>query len=117
MLTMFLYQNGYAYNNFDDLLINYLNYLLILIICTWDKFYYIIKNKGNDSECYFNSKIQNECIIHKSYTCGCCRIKLDKEKIEKYINFYIFCSKIVVISNGKIKFIGKKSKNTMKFVI
>jgi len=111
-----VYKTGYKYNNFN-LTFNGICYLLIFILYTWDKFYYIINNKGNKSTYYFNSKIQKECSIHKSYACKCNRINFNEEMIENYINFYKYCSKIVTISNGRIKFVGKKSKNNMKFVI
>jgi len=75
-------------------------------------------NKGNDTKYYFNSIITEKCLQHNSYTCGCSKGEEGEEDVvNNYINFYKFCSKIILFSDGKIQYVNKTNKNTMKFII
>jgi len=89
----------------------------MIILIVWDKVYYISTNKGNDAKYYFRSVNSDECLIHKSYICECVKSKNETCVVEKYINLYKYCSKIFMLSNGKIVYISKNSKNPMKFTI
>jgi len=80
-----------------------------------DKFYYIIKKKGNNPEFYFYSLKLEECPMHKTYFCGCVKNKSEREVIQKYIYLYKYTSQIITFTNGKIKYIKKKTKDSNRF--
>lgn len=87
--------------------------MAIFILLSWDNIYYIITSKGDDVFSYFKVKKYKRCVLHNSYKCDCKKelIRQDLEPIiENYIQFYKFCSSIVTISDGKIKYIKMKSK-------
>ncbi|ORX44484.1 hypothetical protein BCR36DRAFT_359576 [Piromyces finnis] len=114
-----LNKNGFAYNLFNNI-INEICYLIMLILYSWDKVYYISKNKGNMPKYYFYHVKRSLCNIHCSYLCECNRnnaVYYNEDEVEKYINFYKYCSVIIVFSNGKFKYIQKKNKNSLKFSI
>jgi len=104
------------YNCFNNI-VNSICYLTILFIFSWDKIYYIIKGKGDNPESYFYSLKLEECPLHKSYFCGCIKTKSELEVIKKYISFYKYSSQIFVIYNGKVKFIRRNNKTTVRFII
>ena len=84
-----------------------------------DKIYYIIKKKGDDYYSFFIYPKKELCIIHHSYTCGCVlKKKSNKDtsdkNIEEFINFYLFCSDVIIFHNGRIKF--NTIKNKLKFL-
>jgi len=91
--------------------------MVILVLYSWNKIYYIIRKKGNDPNNYFYSLKINKCCIHNSYTCDCNKTDCEKEIIDKYINLYKYCSNIIIYSNGKLRFIKKQSKNQLIFTI
>jgi len=91
-----------------NILLNMIGYMIIFIALSWDKIYYTITNQGNDCSKYFIWKMKEQCIIHKSYTCGCHLedSKMNNENkitMEKYIFFYKYCSRLFVIVDGKVK--------------
>ncbi|KAL6625859.1 hypothetical protein U3516DRAFT_794237 [Neocallimastix sp. 'constans'] len=116
-INLFLISNNYLVFNLFTINISQINYLLMIILIVWDKVYYISTNKGNDAKYYFRSVNSDECLIHKSYICECVKSKNETCVVEKYINLYKYCSKIFMLSNGKIVYISKNSKNPMKFTI
>jgi len=89
----------------------------ILIFCYWDKFYYVLKGKGNDYETFFYFLRNEECPIHKSLVCKCNKIKVENVEVQKYIDFYRYNSKLFSVLDGKITYIKKESKNSLKFSI
>ncbi|ORX65789.1 hypothetical protein BCR32DRAFT_250582 [Anaeromyces robustus] len=111
-----LYDDNYSYNLFNTL-INSLCYSFILILFVWDKIYFISQKEGNNVDKYFYSLKCEECLIHKSYLCGCNKSNSEYDVIEKYINFYKYCSQIIVYSSGKLMYIRMESKNQLKFTI
>jgi len=74
--------------------------------------YYIFKKKGDDPKNYIIFKINEKCIIHNSYSCGCKKEKLkyDSNFISKYIEIYKLCSKIIDFSTGGIRLLKSSSK-------
>jgi len=113
-----MYDNTSKYILFNYI-INGICYLLILSFFIWDKIYYTSIHKTNDPTVYFITN--NEKNINKSKKIDT-DTDIDNEKrsnmlILNYINFYKFCSQIVMFNDGDFKFIGKRNKNTLKFVI
>jgi len=96
-----------------DTYLNYICYLIIFTLLSWDNIYYIVIDKGNDVFAYFKVKKYKKCSSHNSYKC-ICKKELTHQNIESivknYIQFYKFCSDIFTVSNGKIEFINIKSK-------
>ncbi|ORX56013.1 hypothetical protein BCR36DRAFT_175699 [Piromyces finnis] len=95
-----------------ETLLNTICYIIVFLFFSWDKLYYIIK-KEKKIENYFIYKNYEMCSLHKSLTCGC---QLEKKNnnvipvIEKYIDFYKFCSAIVEKKNGKTRLVRVESK-------
>ncbi|ORX82768.1 hypothetical protein BCR32DRAFT_292411 [Anaeromyces robustus] len=94
---------------------NGLCYFLIILIYMWDKVYYIMKGLGSDPEYYFNSLKRGECMLHRSYFCGCVKSQSDYETIIRYLNFYKTSSQIIVFSKKGLKYISTKSKGQLKY--
>jgi len=88
-----------------------------MILFIWDKIFYVMKEKGNEPECYFYSVKQEMCLLHKSIFCNCKRNQKEIEVINKYIDLYNYCSQIFVHTNEGYKYISKEHKNQLKFVI
>jgi len=88
----------------------------MLILCIWDKLYYISLGKGNNPDSYFVT-INEECPIHKSNICKCMNSKNDLYLVEQYINLYKYSKKIFIFENGKIVYLNSRSKNQFKFSI
>ncbi|ORX47898.1 hypothetical protein BCR36DRAFT_405219 [Piromyces finnis] len=103
---------------FFNYVFNSICYVFIFIMLSWDKLYYIIKSDGNNVYNYFNSTQYEQCFVHKSFTCNCKKKTIDGEieTMKNYIEFYNYCSNIIVISDGHIHYINKKRKSTMKFI-
>jgi len=91
--------------------------VFILIICYWDKFYYILKGDGNNYENYFYFLKNGECPIHKNRGCHCQKFRVKNVEIQKYIGFYRYSSQLINFSNGKLKFVKKRNKNSLRFTI
>ncbi|ORX45341.1 hypothetical protein BCR36DRAFT_358228, partial [Piromyces finnis] len=73
-----------------DYVSNTIAYLVIFIMFSWDKIYYISIKEGNNTNVYFLFKRYKKCLIHHSYKCGC--ILNEKEcnhtlVINKYLLF------------------------------
>lgn len=102
----------YARVKFETYL-NSICYIIVFLLFSWDKFYYILKKESNNAINYFVLKNFEICPLHNSYNCGC---QLENKKdetipvIQKYIDFYKFCSAIVEVQDKKIKLVRKKSK-------
>jgi len=81
----------------------------------WDKIYYTSIHKTNNPRDYFITELNEK----NSYGSKEDISKTDKnlDTIINYINFYKFCSKIIILSDGDLKLIKKQNKNTLKFVI
>ncbi|KAL6596852.1 hypothetical protein U3516DRAFT_671521 [Neocallimastix sp. 'constans'] len=83
-------------------ILNSICYIIIFILFSWDKIYFIIKKDGNNPLNYFIYIKHKECNIHHSCNCGC-NTNLSKEdyrmNVEKYINIYKICSKIFIKFN------------------
>ena len=90
-------------------------YIFILFFLSWDKIYYIVKGEGDDFNNYFNSTKYEMCPIHNTAMCGCAKKNGASDVIEKYISFYKRCSTIIEISDGKIRYVGKSSKDSLNF--
>ncbi|ORX47929.1 hypothetical protein BCR36DRAFT_294518, partial [Piromyces finnis] len=105
--------NAYKFNLFNQIL-NGICYLTIIILFSWDKIYYIITKKGNNSEYYFYSlKMDDFPSLQKLYYCG--YTKNEREVIKRYIDFYKYTSQIIKITNGRVKYIKKRNKNSYRF--
>jgi len=81
-------------------------YIVIFILFSWDKIYYIIRKEGNNTNVYFHIKHYEKCIIHDSYKCGC--VLLEKKRnqstiVNKYLHFYKYCTKLFDTKHKKIK--------------
>jgi len=57
------------------------------------------------------------CTRHKSYSCDCKPNYEELKLIAKYIELYIFCSKIIINSGGSFKQIQKQKQDLLKFSI
>ncbi|ORX57718.1 hypothetical protein BCR36DRAFT_134027 [Piromyces finnis] len=77
------------------------------------KYIFIKKDLCNDSRSYFIYPTNEFCYQHFSYLCGCDR-KLSNVEIahnnKQFIKSYKYCSKIIEISDGHIKFITNAEK-------
>jgi len=85
----------------------------MFISFSWDKFYYIIKNEGDDNKKYFIILDSKKCPTHDSYSCGCTSKRINNEIeliVNNYINSYKRCSDLFQINNGKIKYLNHNSK-------
>jgi len=83
-----------------DVTLNMIAYLVIFILFSWDKIYYILRKEGN------NIKHYEKCILHDSYKCGC--VLLEKKRnqstiVSKYLQFYKYSTKLLDPKNKKIK--------------
>jgi len=92
---------------------------MIFILFSMDNIYYIIKKKGDDYYSFFIYPNKKLCVLHHSSTCGCMLEKNNDENIsdkniEEFLNFYLFCSDVIIIYKGRIKFITMKNK--LKFL-
>jgi len=102
----------YLMITFESIL-NSICYVIMFLLFSWDKIYYILINEGNNPNKYFIYNEYEKCTIHNSITCGC---KLETKKqdnsafILKYINFYKFCSTIFEFKDGRFRLINKNSK-------
>jgi len=99
--------------------LNYICYLIIFILLSWDNIYYIIKGEGNNTFNYFRIIKFRKCYAHNSYTCGCPleRTYQDLEPIvHYYIKFYKFCSTTFIVEDKKIKYIKVRSKYDSIFI-
>ncbi|ORX77658.1 hypothetical protein BCR32DRAFT_270514 [Anaeromyces robustus] len=77
---------------------NSLGFLIIFVLFSWDKIYYIIKKEGNDNKNYFILRSKEKCVLHNSYR-------------YKYIDFYNLCSKLFIKTDDKkIKYFDLDSK-------
>ncbi|ORY56047.1 hypothetical protein LY90DRAFT_669544 [Neocallimastix californiae] len=104
-----------SYSFFPDnrkgfVMINYISnnieYLIIMMLFYWDKFYYILINQGDNPLAFFVFEHNDK------YVLGDISVKdnnISMKLIEDYINLYKECSKVVQIVNGKIKFTVNKS--------
>ena len=111
------YNKGNLYNYFNHIL-NGLCYLIISALFSWDKIYYILTKKGNDQESYFISLKLVQCPIHRSIMCGCKNfVKSEADVVTKYIEFYKYSSKVLMISNGRLTYIKKNSKTSVRFTL
>jgi len=96
---------------------NSITYLIVFILFSWDKVYYIIRKEGNEKYNYFRITKYKKCPVHNSYKCGC-KFYSDEDRIniliKNYILVYKRCSLLFIVTNGKIKFnhIERKFKNT-----
>ncbi|OUM59806.1 hypothetical protein PIROE2DRAFT_14574 [Piromyces sp. E2] len=96
-----------------EIILNSICYLTFFLLFSWNKVYYIIRNKDIDSHLYFKYVKHDMCMIHNSYTCACefdDSNENNHQVIKNYIIFYKICSKILEITDGKIKYINVKSK-------
>jgi len=85
---------------------NNIEYLIIMMLFYWDKFYYILINQGDNPLAFFVFEHNDK------YVLGDISVKdnnISMKLIEDYINLYKECSKVVQIVNGKIKFTVNKS--------
>ena len=82
-----------------NVITNGICYLLIYILYSWDKIYYILNSRGDNPETYFNSIRREECLLHKSYYCGCIKSDTEYEIVQKYLEFYKLCSKVIIYSS------------------
>ena len=73
--------------------------------------------KGENPETYFYSLKLEECPMHKTYLCGCIKLKSELEVVKKYISFYKYSSQVLIISNGKIKFVRRNNKTSIRFCL
>ncbi|OUM63850.1 hypothetical protein PIROE2DRAFT_9519 [Piromyces sp. E2] len=91
IITYVVFENDRSTKIFIDLTLNVICYFSVYILYTYDKVYYIIKKKGDETNTYFIYKRHQHCTIHNSYTCGC-KLNETKENIrfntEKYIFLY-----------------------------
>jgi len=81
-------------------------YFIVFVIFSWDKIYYIVIKKGNDTNTYFLIKHYEKCIIHNSYKCGCIlkeKFRDQSSIINKYLKFYKYCTEFYDIGDNKIK--------------
>ncbi|ORX56016.1 hypothetical protein BCR36DRAFT_467070, partial [Piromyces finnis] len=96
--------------------LNSLCYFILFLLFSWDKVYYILKNKGNDAKNYFIFNSRDKCVIHNSYTCECknnSKESIDINIISKYIYIYKLSSRIIYLHKGNVKFDKYKSKMTL----
>ncbi|ORX76881.1 hypothetical protein BCR32DRAFT_270995 [Anaeromyces robustus] len=111
----------YRQMSFSYFIFNYIFdcicYLAILLLFTWDKIYYILINKGDHVEYYFQILKSEICPIHKSCICSCVRNKDDVDLANEYLEMYRFCSKVLVYSGGNFKYIKKNKADLLKFII
>ncbi|KAG4095661.1 hypothetical protein H8356DRAFT_944737 [Neocallimastix lanati (nom. inval.)] len=99
-----------------ELILNNIGYFIIFILFSWDKIYYILKKEGDDCNIYFRFRKHEKCAIHNSYTCWCDHERSKKDirpSIKRYIDFYKFCSLVITIIDGKIKYIKMKTKTDL----
>jgi len=93
--------------------LNTIDYLVIFILFSWDKVYFIVKKEGDNPNKYFKITVYKKCLVHNSLTCGC-RLEVsdedNKEIIKKFIKFYKYCSLMIVYKDGKVKYVDSKSK-------
>jgi len=93
--------------------LNSIGYIIIFMLFSWDKIYYVMKKEGNDSNKYFKITVYKKCFKHNSLTCGC-RLEVsdedNQEIIKKFIIFYKYCSLMIVYRDGKIKYVNSKYK-------
>jgi len=91
----------------------------MIILFTYDRIYLIVTKNDNNFKKYFLNVLVEQCILHKSFTCRCVKNKYEEndDSVLKYIEFYGYCSKIFEIKNGVPKFITKKDKNSIQFLI
>ncbi|OUM56276.1 hypothetical protein PIROE2DRAFT_19184 [Piromyces sp. E2] len=113
-IISFIILSNQKYNKYIfDTTLNSIGYLILFILFSWDKVYYIFKKQGNDPRKYFIIKKYKKCVIHNSFTCGCQLEESDENLepiIKKYILFYKFCSTFLIINHGKLKYVNMKSK-------
>jgi len=76
------------------IILNSICNIVIFILFSWDKIYYIFKKEGNNQYVYFIYKRHEECLKHKSTHCGC-KLNMTNEEIEISINNYIDIYKYV----------------------
>ena len=75
-----------------------------------------MKKEGDNTESYFISKKLVECPIHRSITCGCKNfVKSETETVLRFLDFYKYSSNVLTYSNGKIKYVKKDKKTTVRF--
>jgi len=100
-----MYDNASKYILFNYIT-NSICYLLLLSFFIWEKIYYTSIHKTDDPSAYFIASKKNSDEKDKNIN-----------TVINYINFYNFCSQIIVLSDGNIKIIRKQSKNSLNFVI
>ncbi|ORX82804.1 hypothetical protein BCR32DRAFT_292364 [Anaeromyces robustus] len=96
-------------------LVNILGYAL-LQSQRYERVWY---ENGDNPLNYIKYTYNEKCPIHYSYECGCMTETSNDKKllfINKYIQFYTFCSTVYKIENGKMKLIKKKSKIDVLFL-
>ncbi|OUM66750.1 hypothetical protein PIROE2DRAFT_5962 [Piromyces sp. E2] len=54
----------------------------------------------DNPEIYFNSVRREECLLHKSYFCGCIKSDTEYEIVQKYLEFYKLCSNVIEYSSS-----------------
>jgi len=109
------YTKGSLYNCFNYIL-NGLCYLIMLALFSWDKIYYIMKKKDNDPESYFLSLKLIQCPIHRSLMCGCKNfVKSEVDVVTRYIEFYKYSSKVLLFSNGRLTYVKRNNKTSIRF--
>ncbi|ORX58410.1 hypothetical protein BCR36DRAFT_343580 [Piromyces finnis] len=112
---VFLNDQAYSRSIFEKIL-NSVSVLVIFILFSWDKLYYILKSEGNIQRNYFRVTKYNRCILHNSRYCGC-RLEKSDENIDiiikRYIQYYKYCSTILIMKNGKLSYLTIKSKTSI----
>jgi len=111
-----IFKNGLLYNYFNNTL-NGICYLIILILFSWDKTYYILTKKEGNPESYFYTQKYEECPIHKFFFCECIKSKSIYEVVIKYITLYKYSSQILVVCDGKVRFVKSNSKSSIRFTV
>jgi len=99
--------------------LNYICYLTIFILLSWDNIYYIIIGEGNNAFNYFRIIKFRKCYAHNSYTCGCPLERTYqnlKPIVHYYIKFYKFCSTTFIVEDKKIKYVKVRSKYNSIFI-
>ncbi|ORX67007.1 hypothetical protein BCR32DRAFT_250453 [Anaeromyces robustus] len=119
LLSNFILKDRSRSTMFFNSIMNGICYLLILILFIWDKVYYILIKHGNNINDFFIGEKTDMCFLHKSYTCECIKNKSkeSQEVLKKYIEFYKYCCQVIIVKNGRLQYISKSNKNSMKFLI
>ncbi|KAL6599435.1 hypothetical protein U3516DRAFT_494694, partial [Neocallimastix sp. 'constans'] len=98
-ITSFLFLNNQRYARIVfEFLLNSICNIILLLLVSWNKVYFILKKEGNNPNKYFIYITYEKCLIHNSESCECDKMIKNEDNsliIIKYINFYKFCTTII----------------------